>query len=373
MHKRRLHQEVEESEEGWSNFTDLWKQFKNITGLEHTEAAAQLFQCCDTELSKLVINSVDEALEKSEADLLKAMKELSVIKVAKSVRRSDLLSITQGQGESTKCFMARVRSNAMTCGHVIKCQGCNCDVDYTREMIKDVLIHGLYDSDIKQDVLGLPDLDHRDVSNLITYIESKEMAREAVCGTGPTMSVISSYGRSRKQPKDPDDALHARKGNCDTCNREFNLYALSKRGWNKSAFKSCMTCFKAKRVTNIGGRSTTHTAAEASDIAFSLCGIHAGDSVCIDHHVYSGGAWEAAKFQSYPKLRLAISTHREDYLTHGCDHKPIPNGHVDVVADTGAQLCLWSMYECLQRGFRMKDIIPVKQAVKAANRRSHTH
>ena len=88
-------------------------------------------------------------------------------------------------------------------------------------MIKYVLIHGLYDSDIKRDVLDLPDLDHIDVSHLITCIESKEMAREAVCGTGPTMSVISSYGRSRKQPKDPDDALHARKGNCDTCNREF--------------------------------------------------------------------------------------------------------------------------------------------------------
>jgi hypothetical protein len=307
---------TEVSEEGWSNFADMWKEFKNITRLETTEAAAQLFQCCDQELAKLLINSVDGALEKSEADLLAVMKELSVIKVAKSVRRSDLLSLTQGQGESTKCFMARVRSKAMTCGHTIKCQGCSRDVDYTREMIKDVLIHGLYDSDIKQDVLGLSDLDNKDVPNLITYIEAKEMAREAVCGTGPSMSAISSYGRSNKQPRHTEEALRARKGKCETCNREMNLFFLGKRGWNKTAFKQCMACFKTNIVMKRPANpARTSKPAEASDIAFGLCGIQTADPIILNHHVFSNGAWETTKFLAHPKLRLSISTHRDDYMT----------------------------------------------------------
>ena len=41
---------------------------------------------------------------------------------------------------------------------------------------------------------------------------------------------------------------------------------------------------------------------------------------------------------------------------------------IDVVTDSGAQSCLWSRKEFLASGFSMKDLIPVRHAMRAANR-----
>ena len=41
---------------------------------------------------------------------------------------------------------------------------------------------------------------------------------------------------------------------------------------------------------------------------------------------------------------------------------------VDVVADSGAQSCLWSRKSFLASGFSMADLIPVRHTMRAADR-----
>ena len=52
----------------------------------------------------------------------------------------------------------------------------------------------------------------------------------------------------------------------------------------------------------------------------------------------------------------------------GFHHPTIAPKYIDVVADSGAQSCLWSRKEYLSSGFSMNDLIPVRHAMRAANR-----
>ena len=102
--------------------------------------------------------------------------------VALSVRRSDLLSIKQDHSENTRSFFVRINGKAATCGYTIDCPGqtCNQKVDFTDIIVKDVLINGLVDDDIRRDVLGWEKLDDKDVKGTVNYLEDKEMARDAL-------------------------------------------------------------------------------------------------------------------------------------------------------------------------------------------------
>ena len=76
----------------------------------------------------------------------------SVIPVATCVQRTELLQLHQ-----ERAFTARVRGKAETCAYIAVCE-CGKDVDYTDHIIRDVLINGIYDSHIRRETLGMPDI-----------------------------------------------------------------------------------------------------------------------------------------------------------------------------------------------------------------------
>ena len=400
------------SEEDWDDFENLWKQFKKVTKLKPDEEATHLFQCCSSDLKQQLLKSESGVLEKNEADLRKAMKGLAVIPVAISVRRTELLSMGQDKGEVIKSFFAKVRGKALTCRFKIKCPVCVAPnvtvVDYTEEVVKDVLIHGIYDADIKQEILGLPKLEDFTMSALIGHIEGKEMARDAIAGGVLSNAALSSFKKAGKEgakvkaeksdKPDPDEKLHASKGKCEDCGKEMALYSKGRKNfWNKTAFKSCLACFKKNK------ESDDKKPNEMTEIAFSFCEVklnsqkirrnkaqkrqlkkvgdqtftvaatdspkHPGRrSVVLEHHIFEDGSWIRKDFTSHPKLRLALDTVKEDYDALGMPYPKVKVTYLDTVSDTGAQLCLWSRKECMNSGFHKEDLIPVKRTVQAANR-----
>ena len=52
-------------------------------------------------------------------------------------------------------------------------------VNYTNHIIRDVLIAGVYDTDIRRDVLGADGITDRPVNDVIALIEKRMMARDA--------------------------------------------------------------------------------------------------------------------------------------------------------------------------------------------------
>ena len=69
---------------------------------------------------------------------------------------------------------------------------CNQSVDFTSVIVKDVFISGLSDDEIKREVLGWSDLDHKSVEKTVAFVEAKEMAREAM-NRGSTAVPLSLY------------------------------------------------------------------------------------------------------------------------------------------------------------------------------------
>ena len=168
------------SEEDWDAFMVEWTNFKRCTNLPSTNITDQLYQCCERSLARLLIKEQPDIVSKDEDTLLDAMKRLSVIKVAISVRRSKLLSTRQSHGEGFREFYANVKAAAATCDFKVKCPNTCCNdfppVDYTANVIKDVIVLGIVDPDIQRDVLAWEELDEKDDKAVVAFVESKELA-----------------------------------------------------------------------------------------------------------------------------------------------------------------------------------------------------
>ena len=181
------------SEEAWNMFLTRWKNYKRTSCIPHTIAAGELFECCEADLGDDIIKQNSELLEGGESALLEAIKKLAVIPTAICVRRSEVLQLKQEYKEGVRSWYAKIKGKADTCRYTKSCpNGCNGEVDYTSEVIKDVLIAGLADQDIRKEVLGWYNLDSSAVAQTVTFIEQKEMARNALSYDSSSTSAIKS-------------------------------------------------------------------------------------------------------------------------------------------------------------------------------------
>ena len=62
-----------------------------------------------------------------------------------------------------------------------------------------------------------------------------------------------------------------------------------------------------------------------------------------------------------------LSTNPEDYKRFRHPYKQVANCVITVVADSGAQSCLWSRQQSVACGFSKDDLIPVHHDMKSAN------
>ena len=68
-------------------------------------------------------------------------------------------------------------------------------MNYTSEVIKDILLSGIYDQEVRCEVLGDSSVEAKSVNELVRFIEAKEAARDAALGGRPAASAAaaSSY------------------------------------------------------------------------------------------------------------------------------------------------------------------------------------
>ena len=62
----------------------------------------------------------------------------------------------------------------------------------------------------------------------------------------------------------------------------------------------------------------------------------------------------------HPKVQLHMSVHAADCSTFNKSCPTVKPLSISVMADTGAQSCLWSMDDFLAVGFTNEDFIPVR-------------
>ena len=407
IQRPEIHQDV--SDEDWETFVAEWGHFKRCTSIPAASVADHLYQCCEKGLARLLIREDPEIISKGENALLEGIKRLAVIKVATSVRRTNLLSAKQSHGEKFREFYANVKAAASTCNYTVKCPNECCNnhprVDYSTIVIKDVLIAGIADPEIRKEVLSWPELDEKNDRELVAFVEAKEIARNAWNNTPISATAgISNYRKGSRHDNDGiEHSLKKKlqlKGTCSVCKREISLYKRFQNGRvNKRAFTSCQTCHKKANTSNsnnngvylengseesessaitsffIGSievdcKTTCISSPVRNAITFASNPPSSINAVILNHHIFTNDGWKQASKLTHPSLQLQISTNGEDYRKFGIKEPRITPTYIDVIVDSGAQSCLWSRQDFLQCGFSMKDLIPVQHEMKAVNTES---
>ena len=89
-----------------------------------------------------------------------------------------------------------MRGKAETCAFVTK-SVCGCgttnNVDYTENIMRDVLVTGIYDMEIRCDILGVEGVIDRLTNQVIALVEKKEMARDANVVSVSTSAISSRW------------------------------------------------------------------------------------------------------------------------------------------------------------------------------------
>ena len=140
-------------------------------------------------------------------------------------------------------------------------------------VVKDILISGIEDSDIRKDVLGITDIDSKTDKDIVKFVEEKEIARNAL-QTSMSTAALSSYNKSRKVLDTSADIATKKKlamrSKCETCTVEISPYK-QYRGekLNKDPFKTCVSCHKkANAKKQDPGQKRTESSEASAILSF---------------------------------------------------------------------------------------------------------
>ena len=389
------------STEEWNVFVRRWTVFRTGSGIDDTSAPSQLFQCAGTELGDSLLKANPNAAYDTLPQLLEAMRSLAVIPVATGVLRTELLQLRQQRDETFRAFTARARGKAETCAFAAECE-CGKHVDYTDHVIRDVLLNGISDTDIRREILGYPDILKMPVNDVIALVENKEMARNALPSS--TLSAVSSFRRQQNPPtRGPTGtSSHAdqeKESTCPGCRTRFKIFTEGSRGWNTKPHEICINCYRARRRSKRPQRpqlptSPTNQALDSNPISqvagiqsnvthptqrrrrhrrrrkpATHCMVNKHSPVVLDHHIFTKGEWKRACLRANPKVSITISVDTSARAKHnGSTNRVNVHAEVSAIADTGAQSDLWSLAEFLSCGFSRDDLRPVSLGLSAANR-----
>ena len=342
--------------ETWNAFVRRWDTFRIGSNISESASAVQLFQCASDALGDMLLKSDPALTTKSTAEVIVAMKQLAVIPVAVGVSRAELLQMKQSCDEPVRTYAARVRGKAETCSFVTS-TSCVCgksvSCDYTEEVIRDVILAGLADLDIRREALSTTDILQKKINDVISIIESREMARNAT----PTssMAAMSSY-RQAQHPKAPaptkpksSTPYHPTPSPspqpavpCPECKKPFLRFRERPGGGtNRTPYKTCLECWRANK------RQRSREA-ETPDLANAAL----SDEAAVIQLAALGG-----HDNRHPRVDIQMEV-------EGARRPPVP---VLAVADTGAMTNVWGLREFEAAGLPKHLIRPTRTNIKAAN------
>jgi hypothetical protein len=245
------------SMEEWNLFTRKWRIFKDGSHIDDKDASHHLFQCADGPLGDALLKTDPDIVSKNVGEMLQAMKKLSVIPIATGILRAELLEMKQLRDEPFRKFASRVRGKAEICEYTIDVT-CSCtiinNVNFTDHIMRDVLLAGIYDADIRREMFGIDQLLQKSINEVIAMVEKKEMARDAHCAV--STSAISSMKQQQKKKvysaaadrqylsQNPNGAEKGKEVPCPKCKKAYFLYREGKLG----GIPSRTTCAESASV-----------------------------------------------------------------------------------------------------------------------------
>ena len=244
--------------EAWAYFLQRWTDYKLATHLAGSDIIFQLLECCDEDLRKDLTRTFGALSSSDEDTVLNNIKSLAVRQENVMVARVQLQQMRQDRDEPIRAFAARLRGQAGVCGYIVKCQSelCDTDVDYSDIMVRDALIRGLNDEEIRLDVLGES---RQDISleDVLRYVEAKESGKRSAsrllveAGPATAAAATSSYQFKKKSSSSSDGGRNP-PPTCGYCGRSGHSSNRQERMKNCPAFgKMCTKCGRAHHFANV--------------------------------------------------------------------------------------------------------------------------
>ena len=174
-----------------------WNVFKQITGIEESQIAAQLYSCCDESVQNGLVNTVKDIFTINETELLKLIEQIVTKRSNPTVHHMNFAALMQNQNETIQEYLIRLKSSAPDCEFT--CPGC--DMDLQPSHIKDQLIRGLHNEILQTDILAKAS--HlKTLEDIIKHAEAFETAlrdQQSLQGS-EAMAARSSYKTQQRKP-----------------------------------------------------------------------------------------------------------------------------------------------------------------------------
>ena len=143
------------------------------------------------------------------------------------------------------CNPCQAESKAETCSFTTISE-CECGkkyiISYTEEAIKDVILAGVGDEDIRREVLTTEDILSRQSLEIIFFIKSKEMGRHAT-ENSLNISAVSSFQQQKKQSFNLEDK--SQYVLCQGCKKLFYPFK-EKKTQNVKPFRYFLCCWRSQ-------------------------------------------------------------------------------------------------------------------------------
>ena len=141
-------------------------------------------------------------------------------KANRAVIRESMGNLKQERGETVRKFTGRIRALAVVSELEVEC-ACTKKVSYMKEAIKDRVVGGLHDQDIKTAVLSHKDVNEWSLDDLLGYVEAKEAGRvsASLMGGAASASAVSSGGSSSYSSSSKGKPRVQQRSGCDRCGR----------------------------------------------------------------------------------------------------------------------------------------------------------
>ena len=378
--------------EEWAYFLQRWSDYKAATHLTGSDIVYQLLECCDEMLRKDLTRTFGALASSDESTILKNMKTLAVRQENVMVARVQLQQMRQDRDEPVRAFSARLRGQAGVCSFTVGCT-CTAQVDYSDIMVRDALIRGLADEEIRLDILGESKQD-MSLEEVLTYVEAKESGKRSAGrllgdSTTATAAVTSSYRRQEKgRPYGKPSEVHTTTPPCGHCGKPGHGRSRQERLKKCSAYGHTCTkcgiphhyetlCRQSKRRQQPTQSTPPPPQHDATAIFEALCSLEStspttAHTITLDHHVYNElcDAWERRASDPQPIVNVIVQAIPSDAQALGFPTtfvSPTATVLYPAMADTGCQSCLAGTSLLPKLGLERHQLTPVTMKMTAAN------
>ena len=151
----KLEEDITDSD--WNYFCAEWARYKRSVKLAGQDIVDQLWATMSPDLKRQCHDHGASTENTTEDQLLPLMKAFATRGQNKLCNIVHFLNLKQEEGEPIAKFISRVRGEAKTCEFKIKCSkvGCSQENSYADKLSAHVVVRGLNDPEIQEDVLKL--------------------------------------------------------------------------------------------------------------------------------------------------------------------------------------------------------------------------